>query len=308
MKRLLSSTRHGVYATLAALLAGCSGGTSGPGPAPIGAPLPAARTSAQPDALLASPNNSKGPGTFGVAVGDMLAVEWNSAVVQTCSTPITPTNDVCNGPIPKASFPKDQLTESGSNQGATDSASLLARTAVGRLSGNVAAAAAPGVQNGVVVAAAAATATVNLSWTDTVTFTPSASLPVGSPVTFTATLAFTGKPKFACTALSGGSVEAGIGGIASLYALDECTGTTLDIVPPVLSAQFTTTVGTSIPINGFLQLSASADTSFVNGGSTSSGTFGAKFHLDPVTAGATYATASGKSFLTPAQKTATEDD
>ncbi|MGA8533057.1 MAG: hypothetical protein WB615_02985, partial [Candidatus Tumulicola sp.] len=67
--------------------------------------------------------------------------------------------------------------------------------------------------------------------------------------------------------------------------------------PPVLTATINTSVGATFTDTGYLSLYLQAGTGSGGGKIGSGGFYKATYHLDPITSGAKYITASGKSYL-----------
>ncbi len=214
----------------------------------------------------------KGQGAWGLSVDDGAAVEGGSNPIA-CSGPPS----ACN-----AYVEKHILTDSLSASSGFGAASAKSTTALGSLTGlTKAESSGKGTSSAI--------GDVNIGWEDTFTIT-SKTLPKGTPVSLTATLQVKG-PAFVCTAT--GYASLGVSSMNTGLSYDEyCSSTP----PPVLSATVHGTVGASFTDGIGMYLYAQAGTSY-KGGKIAAGSFKATYHLDPATAGVSYKTASGKSYL-----------
>lgn len=293
MERILKG--HGAFvwgATLVTLTACAQGALSGTVPQG-GATTASATSHSIPARTPVAPSRVSGP--WGVSVGDMVNASYGQSKM-TCSTP---SGGICNGLVQQKSF-KDALSTSGSSYGgAHDSSSLAANAALGALKGDVSAAATTGIEGSEIVPAGAS-GTVNIQWEDTFLAT-SSTLPSGTPVTFSAQMNVASNPKITCNAIESGEIYAVVTGTSpTLALLDDCSGTTFGpAYPPVLSSEVNTNIGSTFTMAGSLDVVASVDSSGASSGSEKTREVTAEFYLDPVTPGASYRTASGKSYRSP---------
>jgi hypothetical protein len=165
-----------------------------------------------------------------------------------------------------------------STASADGSASLESTSALGSLSGSGKAHLVYGVPS--------ALAYVLIGFQDTFTIT-SKTLPPGAPVSLTATLQVTGK--FTCNPEAIASVA--IGSYYSGLSFSEMCASS---PPPVLTATVNTSVGASFTDG--LELALDVDAGQGAPGKLNSGPFKATYHLDPITKGASYITATGTSY------------
>jgi hypothetical protein len=256
---------------LVVLLTGCAGaGVAGTGG--IAAP-PAA-------GLRISPEAGKGNGVYGVSFDDL--VDINGAQKHDCSGP----SSYCSEFVKKEEA-KDQLSISHSNS----VAKLAASIALGRLSGS-SEIDRHAVGGGTVIA---------IKWEDTFTIT-SKKLPAKTPVSLKATLQIAGKP-----------ADCMGNGTGYFWASEQLSITTTysgleyisECAPPqkVLKATVKSYVGASfteseiydvdLGVDPYKQSCPSCKLDF----KYESGTLTATYHLEPITSGASYITASGKSYL-----------
>lgn len=246
------------------LLAACSGSGSPDGKViPQGAaPLTNLRTIP-----------AKGTGVWGVAVGDFLYVEGGS----------NPSG--CSGPPSNCSAwaQTKSLTNTGSSMSQYGSASFATTAALGKLL-----ASGKAVSTGMDVQSA--TVQANVYWEDTFTI-KSSTLPPGTPVSLKATLAVT-PTKVHCTKT--GFINVGAATSYSGLSVSELCSSS---PPPVLTATINTSVGATFTDTGYLSLYLQAGTGSGGGKIGSGGFYKATYHLDPITSGAKYITASGKSYL-----------
>ena len=213
----------------------------------------------------------KGHSGWGVSVLEVLNV-LDAGNPEGCSGPPS----ACNAWVPKKSLKKAVATSSYYG-----SASLKTTTALGTLIGSGKA-----VQTG--HADQSTVAYTYTGWEDVFTIT-SGSLSYGSPVSFTATLTVTG-PAIQCSTTQFESVS--FSTTYSGLAFEEACGSS---PAPVLTATINTTIGATFSESTMfgLYLQAGAPS---NGGRVNSGTFKFIYHLNPITSGASYKTASGKQY------------
>jgi len=189
----------------------------------------------------------------------------------------------CSGPPSACNewVPKKSLTKAVTTSSYYGSASLKTTTALGTLIGS-------GKADQTGHADQSTVAYTYTGWEDMFTIT-SGSLSYGSPVSFTATLAVTG-PAIQCSATQ--FEQVGFSTTHSGLSFDEACGSS---PPPVLTATVNTTVGATFSEGTNLGLYLQAGAPYT-GGKINSGTYKAVYHLDPITSGATYSTASGKQY------------
>jgi len=257
---------------LVILLNGCGGGTVTGTGGFAAAPL---------TRLEISPEPGKGPGVYGVSFDDTGNID--GVQKHDCSGP----SSYCAEFVKKTEV-EDRLSVSDSKS----SAKLAATVALGSLSGSSTIIRHDGV-GGITE--------IGTKWEDTFTIT-SKKLPPKTPVSFKATLRLAGKPAPCMGNGTGYYWASNQVSITTTYSgleyVSECG-------PPqqVLKATVKTYVGAS-----FTEGVTFADSLGVNPYKSScpsckldfkyeSGTLTATYHLDPITSGASYITASGKSYL-----------
>jgi hypothetical protein len=219
-----------------------------------------------------SPEPRKGPGVYGVGFEDQVAIDGVSKY---------------DSEFVKKEEVEDRLSFSRSNS----SVKLVATAALGSLTGS----------STIIRRVVGAYAVTAITWEDTFTIT-SKKLKANTPVNFKATLKIDGKP-VACMG----------NGSGYFWAVDELSITTRDwgleyvsqCGPPqeVLKATVKTYVGASFTESGTFDTTVGVDP--YNSSCPSckpdfkyeSGPVTATYHLDPITPGASYITASGKSYL-----------
>jgi hypothetical protein len=252
---------------VATLLAACSSNGS-----PGGNSIPSGIAATSPANIQTSrPVPTKKHSGWGVSVEEVLNV-LDAGNPYGCSGPPS----ACNEWVPKKSLNRAVTTSSYYG-----SASLKTTTALGTLSGSGKA-----VQTG--HADQSTVAYTYTAWEDVFTIT-SGSLSSGSPVSFTATITVTG-PAIQCSATQYESV--GFSTSYSGLSFQELCGSS---PTPVLTATVNTTVGATFNESALFGLYLQAGAPYT-GGKINSGTYKAVYHLDPITSGATYSTASGKQY------------
>jgi hypothetical protein len=255
---------------LVILLNGCGGGaltgTGGIAAAPL-------------TRLGISPEAGKGPGVYGVSFDDL--AEINDVQKHDCSGP----SSYCSEFVKKEEV-KDQLSVSHSNS----SAQLAVTVALGSLTGS------SEIDRHLVGGGTE----IALKWEDTFTIT-SKKLKSKTPVNLKATLQIAGKPA-PCMG----------NGTGYFWASDQLSITTTysgleyvsECAPPqeVLKATVKTYVGATFTESGTFDDDLGVDPYVSSCPSCKpdfkyeNGTLTATFHLDPITSGASYITASGKSY------------
>jgi len=255
---------------LVILLNGCGGGaltgTGGIAAAPL-------------TRLGISPEAGKGPGVYGVSFDDL--AEISGVQKHDCSGP----SSYCSEFVKKEAV-KDQLSVSYSNS----SAKLAVTVALGSLAGS------SEIDRHLVGGGTE----IALKWEDTFTIT-SKKLKPKTPVSFKATLQVAGKP---APCMGNGS--------GYFWAVDAVSITTTysgleyvsECAPPqkILKATVKTYVGASFTESGTFDDDLGVDPYVSSCPSCKpdfkyeNGTLTATFHLDPITSGASYITASGKSY------------
>ena len=289
---------------MAIALAACSGGSTSPTPQSqqqtqqrdaLG-PENLSRIAPGPTKINAETGAAIGP--WGVSFGDTAAGQFSNENPVHCSTPATPGN--CNGYVQKY-FLADALTVTGTDpvSGATDSARLNDFSTLGLLMGQVTARASIGSYEGVIQNSGASGAII-IGWEDTFAITGSSAMPAGTPVTFTGTLSVVdSNPAVSCAA-GATLIEATMSGLSpGDFSIEDCSGSIFGFPsPPVGTSSLNTTVGSTITLIGALDVSTGASTFDANDANYT-GRVTAVFHLDPVTPGASYTTASGRTYFTP---------
>lgn len=217
----------------------------------------------------------KGGGAFGVSVEDGIDVE-GAGNPSACSGP--PSNPSTCGEF----VAKKDLKDHVSTSSAYGSASVKTITALGSLTASAKASeAGKGQQSSLADAVIASE--------DTFTIT-STALPAGTPASFTASIQVSG-PAIPCS--TGGSSSLSIGTSHTGLSFDEnCNSSPT----PILSVRVDTTVGAQFTDEMYLELGVDAGGDYFPG-KLSTGTLNVTYHLDPITSGASYVTASGESYL-----------
>lgn len=218
----------------------------------------------------------QGTGAFGVAVFDYLGIEGSS----------DPNPVACSGPPSDCDIyvPKKKLKDSIKTSHYYGSGWVKTTTALGSLTASAFASEAGKGQQSSLAAA-------NIAAEDTFTIT-SKTLPAGTPVRFTASIQITGCT-VPCKASGTGAMWLGI---STSYSGLSFTEDPSSSPTPVLSATLNTTVGAQFTDALSLTLSLDAGGEYIPG-KVSSGTQKVVYHLDPITSGASYVTASGESYL-----------
>ena len=259
---------------LVVLLSGCGGGAV-TGTGGIAAP-PLAR-------LGISPEARKGPGVWGVGFEDSADIGGASHEKHDCSGP---PSSYCAKFLQKKEV-EDRISLSDSKS----STKLDATIALGSLSGSSTISRFDGV-GGIAV--------IDSKWEDTFTIT-SKKLPPNTPVSLKATLQIAGKPVDCQGNGSGYFWASEQVSITTTYSgleyVDECEGPT-----EILKATVKSSVGASFTESGTYDVSLGVDgynrscPSCKRNFKYESGTLTATYHLVPITSGASYITASGKSY------------
>jgi hypothetical protein len=246
---------------VAALLSACANSGSSSVPSGVaGAPLSGIRAGAVP---------KKGSGAWDIAVYDYAYV------------PGLPEKLVCTESPSGSCSPvkKKDLKSSGSLSDSTGSASFKTTIQLGSLVGSAKA--------GLGIPGPSAGASDELASADTFTIT-SSTLPYGTPVSFKATIDVTPAAVHCKTAaLINFAASTTYSGLSDQ---ELCSSSP----PPVLTATVNTSVGAmftdQVAANLYL------DVGNFSVGGTIGGAFKVTYHLDPITSGASYVTASGKQY------------
>lgn len=255
---------------LVILLNGCGGGAFAGAGGIAAAPL---------TRLGISPEAAKGPGVYGVSFDDL--VDINGVQKHDCSGP----SSYCSELVKKEQV-KDALSVSHSNS----LAKLAVTVALGSLTGS-------SEIDRHVVGGGAETA---IKWEDTFTIT-SKKLKSKTPVSLKATLQIAGKPApcmgngtgyyWASEQLSITTTYSGLEYVSECAAPQEILKAT---VKTYVGATFTESeiYSVELGVDPYVSSCPSCKPDF----KYESGTLTASYHLDPITSGASYITASGKSY------------
>ncbi len=273
---------------LVILLNACGGGgvtgTGGIPPAGVRQTIESIAPTAPLTRLGISPEARKGPGVYGVSFDDLADI--NDVQKHDCGGPPS----YCSEFV-KQKEVGDKISVSYSKSGHTSSAKVAATVALGSLTGSST------IKRHVV----GGNVQIGIKWEDTITIT-SKKLPANTPVSLKATLQIAGKPAPCMGNGSGFYWANDLFSITTTYSgleyVSQC-GSPQEI----LKATVKTYVGARFTESGIFDASLGVDPY----GSTcpscplnldfTSGTLTATYHLDPITHGASYITASGKSYL-----------
>lgn len=212
----------------------------------------------------------KGPGTFGLSVADSVYVE-NGSNPESCSGPVS----FCNEWVPDHLLKASLHTSDGFG-----SASLKSTAELGTLTGSGKAVSAG-------LGSTSSGASVNIAWEDAFTVT-SKTLAPGTPVSFQASIQVAGK-SFVCTPSGTAGVSIATIGAEGLLFEELCGSSP----PPVLTGIINSQVGSGFPDGVNLYMFVDAGIEY-GAGRLAAGPFTVTYHLQPITPGASYITASGR--------------